>query len=93
MLIEDENGLRHAFQSITRMYNLCDQIEADAYATPSGREDELEGVRAMMRKIQRDILTFHATHPEYLALPKPQCEDYAPTKKWPDPALEAALHP
>lgn len=89
MLIEDENGLRHAFQSITRMYNLCDQIEADIYGAPSGREAELDGVRAMMRKIQRDILAFHAAYPEYLALPKPQCEEYAALTK-PLPAAEKA---
>ncbi len=80
MLIENDDHLRHAFDSLSKMYDLCDQIAASPYGHPSTREDEIEGVRAMMRKIQRDILAFHAAHPEYLALPKPQCEDFvAPT--------------
>ena len=89
MIIENEDHLRHAFDSIAKMYALCDQIAASPYGHPTTREDEIEGVRAMMRKIQRDILAFHAAHPDYLALPKPQCEEYAALTK-PLPAAEKA---
>jgi len=73
----NEDHLRHAFDSISKMHSLCDQITASPHGYPTTREDEVEGIRAMMRKIQRDTLAFHAAHPEYLALPKPQCEDNA----------------
>ena len=72
------------------MYNICDQIEAGTYATPSGREAELEGVRAMMRKFQRDTLAFHAAHPAYLALPKPRCEEADAPMLPPEPLEKAA---
>ena len=86
MKIDLEIELRHDYELLVRMYNLCDKIEADTYATPSGREAELEGVKSAIRKIEREIVAFHLAHPERIDLPKAKCEE----AKTPDLAGVAA---
>lgn len=75
MKIDLEIELRHDYELLVKMYNLCDKIAADTYATPSGREAELEGVQSAIRKIEREIVAFHLAHPERIDLPKLQCEE------------------
>lgn len=80
MKIDVELELRHDYELLVKMYNLCDKIAADTYGTPSAGEAELEGVKAAIRKIEREIVAFHLAHPERIDLhridmPKLQCED------------------
>ena len=75
MKIDTELELRHDYELLVKMYNLCDKIAADTYATPSGREAELEGVKSAIRKIEREIVAFHLAHPERIDLPKPCREE------------------
>jgi len=64
MKIEDEQQLRFAYEHLVRMYQLIDKIAADTTGHPSTRADEIESVRAMMRKIERDIAAYYEAHPE-----------------------------
>lgn len=64
MTIENENELRYAYESIARMYQQCDRIAADTTGHASTRADEIEGVRGMIRKIERQIAAYYAAHPE-----------------------------
>lgn len=61
MILETEDQLRHAYQSIVKMYDLCDSIAADTTGHPTTREDEIESIKAMIRKIERQIIAYHAT--------------------------------
>jgi cob(I)alamin adenosyltransferase len=69
MKIEDEQQLRYAYEHIVRMYKLIDQIAADTTGCPETREDQIDGVRAMMRKIERDIAAYYEAHPERIQKP------------------------
>jgi hypothetical protein len=70
MTIENEQQLRYAYEHIVRMYKLIDQIEADTTGCPETREDQIEGVRAMMRKIERQIAAYFEAHPERIRIPE-----------------------
>jgi hypothetical protein len=67
MTIDNEQELRLAYENITRMYRLCDRIEADSTGDPETRAAEVDGVKAMIRKIERQIAAYFATHPEKAA--------------------------
>jgi hypothetical protein len=53
------------------MYDLIDRIAVDTTGKPETREDEIEGIRGMIRKLERQIAAFYAEHPERIAPPKP----------------------
>ncbi len=74
MKIDTELELRYDYELLVKMYNLCDKIAADTYATPSGRDAEWEGVRAAIRKMEREIVAFHLAHPDRIDLPQPCVE-------------------
>jgi hypothetical protein len=62
--LENEQQLRDAYKHIARMYELIEMIERDTTGHPEGREDQIEGIRAMIRKIERQIAAYRAAHPE-----------------------------
>ena len=64
MTIDNEQELRLAYENIARMYNLCDRISADTTGYPETRSDEIDGVKAMIRTIERQIVAYHSSHPE-----------------------------
>jgi hypothetical protein len=67
MTIQDEAQLRAAYEHITRMYQLCDRLAADPHGSAATRVDEVESVRAMIRKLERQIAAYLAAHPERAA--------------------------
>jgi hypothetical protein len=67
MTIENELELRHAYESITKMYQLCDRINVDTTGDAAIRADEIESTRMMIRKIERQIAAYYAAHPERAA--------------------------
>ena len=69
MTIDNERELRHAYEQITRMYQLRDRILADTTGSIDTRDAEADGVRSMIRKIERQIATYYATNPEAIVEP------------------------
>jgi hypothetical protein len=63
MTIENEQQLRSSYVHIVHMYDLIDKIAADTTGHPETREDEIESIRGMIRKIERQIAAYHAAHP------------------------------
>jgi hypothetical protein len=55
MTINNDVEASAAYENLARMYGLCDRIAADATGYPETRKDEVESVRAMIRKIERQI--------------------------------------
>ena len=70
MTIDNEQELRYAYEDIAGMYKLCDAIAADSTGFPQTREDEIESVKAMIRKIERQIAAYYAAHPEKARQPE-----------------------
>jgi hypothetical protein len=64
MTLDSELDLRHAYESIARMYQLCDRIAADTTGDAETRADEIEGVKMMIRKIEKQIAAYFAAHPD-----------------------------
>jgi hypothetical protein len=67
MILENESDLRHAYESIARLYQLCDRIAADTTGDAQTREDEIEGVKMMIRKIEKQLAAYYAAHPDRAA--------------------------
>lgn len=59
-MIENEKQLRYSIQSVARMYSLCERIAAETIGDPDTREDEIDGVESMIRKIEREIAEYLA---------------------------------
>jgi len=68
-MIENEDQLRYSVQSVAKMYDLCDRIGAQTIGDPETREDEIDGVRSMIRKLEREIAEYLAR--KYSLLPEP----------------------
>jgi hypothetical protein len=69
MTIDNEVELRYAYEQIARMYSLCDRIASDATGDPATRAAEIDGIKAMISKIERQIATYYAAHPERMKEP------------------------
>lgn len=69
MTIENEAELRDAYENIARMYRLSEQIAKDAIGDPETTEDIRDGIHAMMRKIERQIVEYVAKSPQHLERP------------------------
>jgi hypothetical protein len=67
MTIQDEVQLRAASKHLTRMDQLCDRLAADSPGRAATRAYEVESVRAMIRKLERQIAAYSAAHPERAA--------------------------
>jgi hypothetical protein len=67
MNLESELDLRHAYEGIARLYQLCDRIAADTTGDAQTRADEIEGVKMMIRKIEKQLAAYFAAHPERAA--------------------------
>ena len=48
MTLDSELDLRHAYESIARMYQLSDRIKADPNGDADTRADEAESVKMMI---------------------------------------------
>jgi hypothetical protein len=69
MTIENEAELRDAYESIAKMYRLSERIAQDAIGDPETTEDICDGIHAMMRKIERQIVEYVAKNPQHLEPP------------------------
>ncbi len=58
MTIDNEQQLRSSYEHIIQMYGLIDKIAADTTGHPETREDEIESIRGMIRKIERQIAAY-----------------------------------
>ena len=67
MTLESELDLRHAYESIAKTYELCDRLRADTTGDADTRADEVESVKMMIRKIEKQIAAYYAAHPERAA--------------------------
>jgi hypothetical protein len=65
--IESELELRHAYEAVARMYDLRDRVKADTTGDPETRDDQVEGIEMMIRKIERQIATYLTTHADKAA--------------------------
>lgn len=70
MTIENERQLRSSYEHIVRMHELIDKIAADTTGHTETREDEIESVRGMIRKIERQIAAYYEAHPERVQKPE-----------------------
>jgi hypothetical protein len=59
-MIENERQLQHSIKSIAKMYGLCERISAQTIGDPKTRDDEVESVQSMIRKIEREIAVYLA---------------------------------
>lgn len=69
MTIQNEQEMRYAYENIARMYTLCDAIASDTTGHQETRADEIESVKAMIRKIERQIAAYYAAHPQEMPQP------------------------
>jgi hypothetical protein len=75
MTIDDDSEARAAYENLVRMYSLCDRIAADTTGHPETRKDEIEGVQAMVRKIERQLLGYLTR--KYASDPAPRQTEHA----------------
>jgi hypothetical protein len=64
MTLDSELDLRHAYESLAKMYQLCDRLKADTTGGADTRADEVESVKMMIRKVDKQIAAYYAAHPE-----------------------------
>jgi len=64
MTIDNERELRDAYERISQMDKLCERIAQDTTGYAETREAEIDGVNAMIRKIERQIAAYYASRPE-----------------------------
>lgn len=58
MELDNDTQLRTTYEHIVRMYELCDRIAVDTTGKPSTRADEIEGVKAMIRKLEGQVVRY-----------------------------------
>jgi hypothetical protein len=62
--ILNRHELEYSITSLAKMYRLRDQIAAQTIGHASTREAEVDGVVSMIRKIEREVAEYLATHLE-----------------------------
>jgi hypothetical protein len=75
MTIDNDVEARMAYENLARMYGLCDRIAADPTGHPETRKDEIDGVQAMVRKIERQLLGYLTR--KYASDPAPKQTEHA----------------
>ncbi len=70
MTLETEDDLVTTYEKNARLYRLAERMQSDAAANEDLRAAEVEGVRAMIRKMERQIIAYYESHPERLQLPQ-----------------------
>jgi hypothetical protein len=81
-MIANEKELRYSIQSIAKMYSLCERVAAQTIGDPETREDEIESVESLIRKIEREIAVYLANKyqiaaPQAKAAPAREAEKVA----------------
>jgi len=61
-MIENRKQFEYSIESLTKMYSLRDRIAAQTIGDPGTRDDEVEGVVSMIRKIEREVAEYLKTH-------------------------------
>jgi hypothetical protein len=56
--IENERELRYTYETLTKMYNLRDRIEAEPTGNPELRKEEAISIEMMIHKIERQIAAY-----------------------------------
>ena len=70
MILENETELVYTYEQIARLYRLSERMEKDSAPDDDLRADEIEGVRAMIRKMERQVVAYYESHPERLKIPQ-----------------------
>jgi hypothetical protein len=63
-MINDREEFEYSVESLAKMYNLRDRVASRTIGHPSTREAEVDGIVSMIRKIEREIAAYLATHAE-----------------------------
>jgi hypothetical protein len=70
-MITSERELRHAYESISRMYLLRDRLLEDTSGDVQTKRDEVEGVEGVIRKIERQVADYLSQNPDRHLGPSP----------------------
>ena len=77
-MIENEGQLQYSIQSLAKMYDLCERIAAQTIGDPETREDEIESIESMIRKIEQEVAEYlRRNTPWWRSPPKPLPETEA----------------
>lgn len=63
-MIGNREELEYSIKAIAKMYDLRDRDAAEALYHPSTRASVVESTNSMIRKIEREVAEYLATHPE-----------------------------
>ena len=69
MILETETELVVTYEKLARLYHLADRMSAEL-SEDKVKDQEIEGVRAMIRKMERQVAAFYESHPDRLKLPQ-----------------------
>ena len=61
-MIEDRKQLEYTIKSVAKMYDLRDRDAAETLYHPSTRDAVVESTNSMIRKLEREIAAYLATH-------------------------------
>ena len=69
MILETETELVVTYEKLARLYHLADRMSAEL-SEDKVKDQEIEGVRAMIRKMERQVAAFYESNPDRLKLPQ-----------------------
>ena len=69
MILETETELFYTYEQIARLYRLAERMEKELCDNDL-KDQEIEGVRAMIRKMERQVAAFYESNPDRLKLPQ-----------------------
>ena len=69
MTIESDLELREAYENVAKMYRLSERIACEAIGDVETSEDIRDGIYAMIRKIERQIIGYLTSNPQRLEAP------------------------
>ena len=70
MTLETESELIGTYEKIARLTRLIEKMQREPRENEELRDAEIDGLRAMVRKMERGIVAYYDAHPERLNLPQ-----------------------
>ena len=70
MILETEDDLVYTYERIVRLHRLAEKMHGEMTDNDTLKADEIEGVYAMIRKMERQVAAYYAAHPERLKSPQ-----------------------
>jgi transcription termination factor NusB len=58
MMLQNDEELRHSYETIAKMYRLRDRCAAETLWDPEARQDVVAGIENQIRKIEREITEY-----------------------------------